>query len=47
MKEKEVVLKDKKEITNISKEEIDNNNIKILLDNTIPLDKVVKEIKNE
>lgn len=47
MKEKEVVLKDKKEITNISKEEIDNNNIKILLDNTIPLDKVVKEIQNE
>ena len=48
MKEKEVTLNNKKIniITNLSKEQIEDNNTKILLDNTIKLEKIREETNN-
>ena len=46
MKEKEVILNGKefKIVTRVPKEEIDDNYIKVLLDDTVELSKVIKEI---
>ncbi len=48
MKEKEVTLNNQKIniITNLSKEQIEDNNTKILLDNTIKLEKIREETNN-
>lgn len=48
MEEKEVMLNEDKikVVTKLSKEEIEDNNVKIFLDDTIDLEEVVKEIKN-
>ncbi len=48
MKEKEVILNGKefKIVTRVPKEEIDDNDIKVLLDDTVELSKVIKEIKD-
>lgn len=49
MEEKEVVLNDEKikVVTKLSKDEIEDNNVKIFLDDTIDLEEVVKEIKKD
>lgn len=48
MKEKEVTLNNQKIniITNLSKEQIEDNNTKFLLDNTIKLEKIREETNN-
>ncbi len=48
MKEKEVTLNNQKIkiITNLPKEQIEDNNTKILLDNTIKLEKIREETNN-
>ena len=48
MKEKEVILNGKefKIVTRVPKEEIDDNDIKVLLDDTVELSKVIKEVKD-
>lgn len=49
MEEKEVILNGEKIkiVTKLSKEEIEDNNAKIYLDDTVDLKEVVKEIKKD
>lgn len=48
MEEVEIMIDGKKVkvASKLSKEEIDDNNIKVLLDDTVELSKVIKEIKD-
>lgn len=49
MEEKEIEVNGKKMkiVTKVSKEYIEDNNLKVFLDDTIDLEEVVSEIKND
>lgn len=49
MKEKEIEIDGKKirVITRVQKESIEENNLKIDLDDTIELENIIKEVKND